>query len=437
MQAAAYLGIDIGTSGIRGCCIDEAGTELVALSIPFEKSALIQEAGQRSAGSCEQDPAPWLDILDQLLSQVSSILKDTCADRRIRSIAIDGTSSTLIACSADGRALSPALMYNDQQSVAQAEAIKQFAPQQSAVHGAGSSLAKAMLLLDRFPDTELFCHQADWLSAHLSGQFGHSDDNNCLKMGYDSIERCWPEWLFENTQITRQMLPEAHLPGSRLTAVRDDLIEKYGLDENCCMVAGTTDSNAAVLATGACEPGDAVTSLGSTLVLKVFSEKPVFAPRYGIYSHRLNGNWLVGGASNSGGKVLLQHFTQQQIDSLSADLKPEQATGLSYYPLPTTGERFPFNDSNKASVIEPRPDSDATFFQALLEGMASIEAEGYKKLSSLGTSEPKRIFTAGGGSKNTGWRRIRERITGTVVVSAAHTEACYGSALLARDGCRK
>ncbi len=145
----------------------------------------------------------------------------------------------------------------------------------------------------------------------------------------------------------------------------------------------------------------------------------------------------MGGASNSGGKTLLQYFTQQQLNEMTPQLKPEQSTGLTYYPLPTTGERFPYNDSNKKNITEPRPNDDVIFFQALLEGIASIEADAYKKLSALGVTKPAKIFTAGGGAKNQAWKNIRERITGVKITNAIHTEACYGSALLARNGYKK
>ena len=180
--------------------------------------------------------------------------------------------------------------------------------------------------------------------------------------------------------------------------------------------------------------GDAVTSLGSTLVIKLFSDKPIFNCEYGIYSHRLNGHWLVGGASNSGGNVLLQHFSQEQLSKMMEQLKPEESTGLNYYPLPDTGERFPINDSNKQSKIEPRPVSDVKFFQGLLEGIATIEADGYKKLQALGAIKPQRIFTTGGGSKNSAWSIIRERIGKVEVITGTQNEACYGSALLAKQG---
>ncbi len=419
MKTPVFLGIDIGTSGIRGSCIDSQGNELLSHRLALESTT---------------DPAYWLTQLDCLLLEISDRLEQCSHPKSICAIAIDGTSGTLIACDKDGTPLAPALMYNDQQAQAQAEIISRFAPADSAVHGASSSLAKALLLLEKFPATERLCHQADWLAASLSGRYDISDENNCLKLGYDSRTQQWPDWLQENAEnvgIDRHLLPQVLAPGETVAPVLAKKTEKYRLAENCIVVAGTTDSNAAVLATGACETGDAVTSLGSTLVIKLFSDKPLFNPEYGIYSHHLNRRWLVGGASNSGGAVLLKYFSRQQIDEMTPQLQPDQPTGLHYYPLPATGERFPFNDSSKQDISTPRPASDVEFFQALLEGMAGIEAQAYKKLEALGAATPQRIFTAGGGSKNTAWTKIRQRITGLPVIQAQHSEASYGSALLA------
>ncbi len=432
MSSAVFLGIDIGTSGIRASCINVEKQELISHHIAFNSQLPVN-------GKNEQNPDDWLLQLNKLLFEISRQLKKLDSHYCINAISIDGTSGTLIACKKDGTALSPALMYNDQQSVQQAEIISRFAAAESAVHGATSSLAKALFLMQKYPETEIFCHQADWLSASLTGKYGISDENNCLKLGYDSITQQWPAWLQDNKEgitVARELLPKVVAPGSIIANVKSVYVEQYQLSEDCVVVAGTTDSNAAVLATGASQPGDAVTSLGSTLVIKLFSDKPIFEPGYGIYSHRLNNHWLVGGASNSGGCVLLQHFTPVQLDEMTPLLKPEHCVGLDYYPLPCTGERFPVNDINKQSKITPRPSSDVDFFQALLEGIGSIEAEGYKKLKALGATPPQRIFTAGGGNKNPAWKQIRERITGIDVLDAAHSEACYGSALLARKGYR-
>lgn len=439
MISPVFLGIDIGTSGIRGCCINEDDQQVAAWQLPFQNIAFQKTQAKNALekpGKNQQDPNPWRLLLEQLIAEISRQILLLDKNLRITTIAIDGTSSTLIACKKDGTPVSPALMYNDQQSQQQAETIRRFAPAESAVHGASSSLAKALYLLEKYPETELFCHQADWLASHLTGHYGVSDENNCLKLGFDSIAQRWPEWLQSNNEnaiIPRDKLPRVVAPGISTGLVKPTLIKKYSLAENCTVVAGTTDSNAAALATGANKIGDAVTSLGSTLVIKVFSDRPLFFPEYGIYSHRLNNHWLVGGASNSGGSVLLQHFSQSQLDAMTPQLKPEQQTGLNYYPLPGTGERFPVNDINKQNITIPRPENDILFFQALLEGIASIEAEGYKKLKALGAATPKKIFTAGGGSKNEAWTKIRAQITGLPVIGAKSTEACYGSALLARQ----
>ncbi len=427
MSTAVYLGIDIGTSGIRGSVINSRADEIICHRLSFSSTLPVQ-------GKNEQNPDLWLHLLDQLLHEIQRLLNNHKTDYRIAAIAIDGTSSTLIACNKAGMALSPALMYNDQQSQQEAQSISHFAPSESAVHSPSSSLAKALFLLKKYPKTEIFCHQADWLSSSLTGLYGISDENNCLKMGYDSINQQWPKWLHSNNQnavLPKQLLPRVVAPGSCIAVVKPALIKKYNLAQDCMLVAGTTDSNAAVLATGASKIGDAVTSLGSTLVLKIFSKKPLFQPEYGIYSHRLYNRWLVGGASNSGGSVLLQHFNQIQLDEMTPLLKPEQPMALNYYPLPGSGERFPVNDSQKQNYTRPRPSSDVDFFQALLEGISDIEAEGYRKLEALGAPSASRVFTAGGGSKNPAWEKIRAQRLAATIVNAVHCEASYGSALLA------
>jgi len=96
-----------------------------------------------------------------------------------------------------------------------------------------------------------------------------------------------------------------------------------------------------------------VTSLGSTLAIKLLSRTRVEDARFGVYSHRLDDKWLVGGASNTGGAVLRQLFTDEQLEKLSEQINPEVPSSLDYYPLPAVGERFPVADPN----MMPRYDS--------------------------------------------------------------------------------
>ena len=179
--------------------------------------------------------------------------------------------------------------------------------------------------------------------------------------------------------------------------------------------AGTTDGVASFIATRASAPGDAVTSLGTTLVLKLLSDRPIFAPGQGVYSHRLGDRWLAGGASNSGGAALLAHFSAERMAALTPLLDPARPTGLDYYPLPKPGERFPISDPALEPRVAPRPADDAQFFQGLLEGIAAIEALAYQGLRELGAPAVQRVISIGGGARNAAWTAIRQRTLGVPV----------------------
>ncbi|MGF1601017.1 MAG: FGGY-family carbohydrate kinase, partial [Thermosynechococcaceae cyanobacterium] len=210
--------------------------------------------------------------------------------------------------------------------------------------------------------------------------------------------------------------------------------QQLGLSPQCQIYAGTTDSIAAFLASGAQQPGEAVTSLGSTLVLKLLSETRVDNAHYGIYSHRLGQHWLVGGASNTGGAVLQQYFSTTELTALSQKLDPQQPSPLDYYPLPKPGERFPIHDPELGPRLQPRPDRPEDFLHGLLESLARIEVQGYRLLQDQGATPLTQIYTAGGGAQNLTWQAIRQRHLWAPIKEPRHRQAAYGTALLAARG---
>ena len=417
-----FIGIDLGTSGCRGCLIDNSGQILTEARTDLPEPVI-------DGSKIEQDSALWWNAVIDVLQ----LLCQHTASRQLAAVAVDGTSATLLVTDQDGQALGPALMYNDARANEQTAIISQHAPADAAVHSSTSSLAKLLWLQQQSLQAGHALHQADYILGKLCGRYGISDENNCLKLGYDPRSKQWPEWL-SDCGVQTNLLPEVFEPGTVIGQLKTELCQQLAIPKNVQVVTGTTDSIAGFLATGASEPGDAVTSLGSTLVLKVISDKPVYAPEYGIYSHRIHNHWLAGGASNAGGAVLKQMFDQQQLDELSRQLNFEQATGLSYYPLLKPGERFPDNNPAKLPCLSPRPDDDAVYLQAILESLTQIEHDGYQKLAQLGAPYPTRIFTVGGGSQNNAWLQHRQQQLNTPVLVPEHTEACYGSALLAKQG---
>ncbi|MDR2876800.1 MAG: FGGY-family carbohydrate kinase [Chromatiales bacterium] len=414
-----FLGIDIGTSGCRIAAIDISGNllaeERVAMTSPLR-------AGLRS----EQSPALWWQTLRAALAGMVKHI----APEAVRALAIDGTSGTLLLADERGEPLGPALMYDDARSQAEAAHLAAFAAPESAAHGASSALAKLLHLQASTKQARYALHQADWLASKLSGQFGISDENNCLKLGYDPVRRMWPEWIAA-CDADMRLLPHVVPPGSNIGTLQHPELLALGYSPQLRICAGTTDGVAAFIATGANVPGDAVTSLGSTLVVKLLSQTPVFAPAFGIYSHRLGELWLAGGASNSGGAVLLHHFTIAQMEHMDAQLNPDAPTNLDYYPLTAPGERFPHNNPTLMPHLTPRPSDDIVFYQAMLEGIARIEALGYQRLEELGAPAPKRLMTVGGSARSSAWTRIRARILGIPFTAPRSDQAAYGAALIA------
>jgi len=178
-----------------------------------------------------------------------------------------------------------------------------------------------------------------------------------------------------------------------------------------------------------------VTVLGSTLTIKLLSAEPVYAPSFGIYSHKIGDTWLAGGASNTGGKVLAHYFTAAELREYSQIMDTSAVLGLDYYPLLKPGERFPVNDRNLQPRLEPRPESDAMFLQAMLEGISAVEKLAYTRLAELGGPPLRSLRTVGGGAANNAWTTIRQSLLPNIPFNKSLSEhAATGTAVLAKRG---
>ncbi|KAG4110113.1 hypothetical protein ERO13_D13G029100v2 [Gossypium hirsutum] len=418
-----YLGMDFGTSGARYALIDKQGT--------------IHAEGKREYPNYMKE-----DSLDWALSwktTLFSLLEDVPVHLRplVASISLDGTSATmLIIDSKTGEPLAIPYLYNESCPDA-LPLVKSIAPMNHTVCSGSSTLCKLVSWWnndDSDKKSTMLLHQADWLLWLLHGQLGVSDYNNALKVGYDPEADSYPDWLL--SQPYAQLLPMVKAPGTSIGHLKGDIRTQFGFSEDCIVCTGTTDSIAAFLAARATKPGKAVTSLGSTLAIKLLSTTRIEDARYGVYSHRLDDKWLVGGASNTGGAVLKENFSDEQLEKLSEHINPMEASPLDYYPLKSVGERFPVANPKMEPRLHPRPESDVEYLHGILESIARIEAKAYMLLKDLGATQVDEVFTAGGGAKNDKWTKIRERVLGLPVSRATQTEAAYGAALLALKGCQ-
>ncbi len=416
-----FLGIDFGTSGVRAIAIDTNG-QIVAIA-----------RGDYEIRDCES----WKNTLYEIIASLPINIR-----QNIKRILIDGTSATVLICDRHGKVISDPMIYSDACPPEILAKVKAIAPPQHLVCSATSSFAKLITLwqaVNKSNQETYFLHQADWLSYLLHGRLGVSDYHNALKLGYALQPLRYPDWLktwaLKNPHL---VLPEVFAPSTNIGLIQTAIASKLNLPLDCAIAAGTTDSNAAFFAAvGSPELGTAVTSLGSTMVLKILSDRSINNSEYGIYSHRfdhpnLGCLWLVGGASNVGGAVLRQFFSDHELQVLSDRIDPHISSPLDYYPLPKIGDRFPINDPHLIPRLEPRPDNPIEFLHGLLESMAKIEARGYALLQELGASPIQKIYTAGGGAKNQAWTKIRDCYLRVPMQESIQTEAAYGAALLAK-----
>ncbi|MEL6157859.1 MAG: FGGY-family carbohydrate kinase [Cyanobacteria bacterium J06554_11] len=418
------LGIDFGTSGARAIAIDSAGQALVQARHDFTPRDV-------------QRPASWQQALWQLLDDLPLEIRS-----QLQRIAINGTSATVLLCDRTTQPLTPALLYNDSTARSALAEVVAVAPAGSPACSATSSLVKALwwhhtLANSVRSQVSYIAHQADWIASLLHGKPAVSDYHNALKLGYDVRALTYPDWLL-NLPVS-PWLPAVKTPGEAVGSILPALSQRFEIPGMCQICAGTTDSIGAFMASGAHRPGQAVTSLGSTLVLKLLNSAPIENRDYGVYSHRIGDLWLVGGASNTGGAVLKQVFSSAQLGELSSKIDIAQPCQLDYYPLTKPGERFPINDPDYAPRLTPRPTDDVSFLYGLLDAIARIEAEGYQKLRDLGAVPIQQVYTAGGGAQNQTWQQIRHRHLSSgkatvAVTTATNTEAAYGTAQLALKG---
>jgi D-ribulokinase len=367
-------------------------------------------------------------------------------------------------------------------------------------------------------------HQADWLASLLHGRTDTTDWNNALKVGFDpglavlpaaegggtgsgggnnasptttttttTPTSPYPAWLTSHPAAARLLPPRVVPPGSPVGELTLEAARRSGLPRGAVVCAGTTDSIAAFLAAAGPSalgggsssetptqqqqqrqqqqrqqqqqtPNLAVTSLGSTIAVKLLSPTRVDDAASGVYSHRLpTGAWLVGGASNAGGAVLRRYFPDDaELAALEPMLPsdpraPPPAGTEDWYPLPKRGERFPVYDPQMEPRLPPVEteeggagagggggDKDAAssstssrrteLLHGLLASLTRVERAAYARLAELGAARPDEVRTAGGGARNARWTAMREAALGVPVSAAEQGEAAYGAALLARHG---
>jgi len=278
---AIWLGIDLGTQSVRVLAVDESGK---ILGIGSHKLT-----SRRDGSRHEQDPDGWWTAVAAASREAVKGLPTAM----IRGLAVDATSGTILLVDAEGRALTPGLMYDDGRA---AEEVKQANAAGAAVWAelgynrmqTSWGLPKLLWLLRDKPElvSGQLAHQSDFINRRLVGRAVATDTSNALKSGVHLIKEEWPKDVFDRLNIPGSMLPAVVRPGAKLGEICAAASAETGIPAGTPVFAGMTDGCAAQIGAGALRPGSWNSVLGTTLVLKGVSTEMVRDPLGVVYSHR-------------------------------------------------------------------------------------------------------------------------------------------------------
>ncbi|WP_228010640.1 FGGY-family carbohydrate kinase [Nonomuraea phyllanthi] len=431
---SVWIGIDLGTQSVRALAVTGDGEVLGSASRPL--------TSRRDGPRHEQDPEQWWR---ELAAATREALRDV-PPALVAGVAVDATSGTILLADAGGRALTPALMYDDRRASA------------DRVNEAGAAvwdrlgyrrmqpnwgLPKLLWLLKDAPAGARLAHQSDFVNRRLVGHDVATDLSNALKTGVDLIEERWPSEVMDALGVPPEALPGVVRPGTRLGVVCAAAAEETGVPAGTPVIAGTTDGCAAQLGAGALRAGSWNSVLGTTLVLKGVTEELIHDPLGVVYSHRApDGSWLPGGASSTGAGTLTRDLPGRDLDALSARAEARYAGHLPgagaghlppavTYPLVSRGERFPFAAPEAESFTLGDPADDVERYAAILLGAAFVERLCFDYLDLLGAPVDGEIVLTGGATRSAYWTRLRADVLGRPVTLRENAEPALGMAVLA------
>ena len=397
-----FLGIDCATQSSRSVLIDNTG-HIYSRHV-IDLAPVVRGAD----GRLTQDPASWLTAMD---GHVAHAISEAQSQKlSIAGACISATSGTFVLTDANGKVIADAAMYNDGR--------------------AANPLARAEKIIAEVGTGKyLFAHTPEFIIAHLTSQplsAVATDWSHALKTGVDLHSQSWSATARKIAEENSITLPVVVAPGALLG---------HSTVGNIPIYAGMTDGCTAQISVGATSIGSAVSTLGTTLVLKVVGNKEIAGP--GFYSHLMpEGRWLGGAASNLGG-ISFEKY-QADIKQWDAKAAAHGPASIATYPLVGTGERFPVANKDLKALATGDPQDEADEYRSILEGIAFAERLAFETLEKAGAEITGAIYSAGGGSRSAIWSEIRATVMNRDVATVKDSGSDIGAAMIAaaahRDG---
>lgn len=404
---STYLGLDLGTSGLRGLIVDHAGVPVGDATADYPVATLHD-------GWSEQDPALWLDACRAVMSNLKATHPKAYAS--IGGIGVAGHMHGATLLDDRGEIVRPCILWNDTRSAAEAATLDGdpvFRELSGNIVFPGFTAPKLAWLAihepANFARVSTVMLPKDYLVYWLSGRLV-SEMSDAAGTGWlDTGKRSWSEDLLTKSGMRRDQMPDliegAEAAGT-VSAIRAD---ELGLSANVIVAGGGGDNAAAACGVGAFREGDGFVSLGTSGV--ILAARNNYAPMPGsavhTFCHAVPDRWYQMGVALSATDSLnwLAGLVGKSPTELAGQLDstPDQPGPVCFLPY-LSGERTPHNDAAiRGAFIGLAKSHDSTaLVRAVMEGVCYAMRDCLEALSSSGTSLS-RILAIGGGSNSDTW----------------------------------
>jgi len=402
-----YLGIDIGTSGVKAVLLGAEGTVVAQASHPLAVS-------RPHALWSEQEPADWWAATEAAVLQLPADLRAA-----VEAIGLAGQMHGATLLGADDVPLRPAILWNDGRAFAECAALEADVPDLRQIAGniAMPGFTAPKLAWVRRHEPEIFAATRqvllpkDYVRLMMTGEKVSDMSDSAGTLWLDVAQRDWSDMLLEATGLTRAHMPRL-VEGTDLSGtLRADVAARWGM--HAVGVAGGAGDNAAGAAgVGVVRDGDALLSLGTSGVIFVSTHQLRANPDGAVHAfcHCLPGMWHQMSVHLSAAACLDWAGALMGLsvpDLLAAAQADGAASGNELFLPYLSGERTPHNDPHvRGAFLGLGHDSTpGRMAVAVLEGVAFAHADGLAALQAAGT-RIESLSVIGGGARSRFWGRI-------------------------------
>ncbi|MCF2905926.1 xylulokinase [Octadecabacter sp. CECT 8868] len=402
----SFLGIDLGTSGLRLLLIDEAGDVLATAERGY--------ATQRPHdGWSEQFPSDWEAALE---SAVAEMRKECPAFSELRGIGVSGHMHGAVVLDTAGDVLRPCIMWNDTRAHVEAEALDKVDGVRDLsgnIVFAGFTSPKLVWLAKHEPEifdqVETVMLPAGYMNFALTGDRVADMSDSAGTSWLDVAGRDWSDSLLSASGMARSKMPKLVEGSQHAGVLRADIAERWGVGPDIVVAGGAGDNAAAACGIGALNDGVGFVSLGTSGVVLCARDRCAPSPATAVHTfcHAVPEHWYQMGVMLSATDSLnwWGRITGRSPAELSGALGTSlRAPGAGQFLPYLAGERTPHNDTSLrgsfGGLSHDTKQEDMT--QAVLEGVAFGLRDSLEALRSVGAA-PQRLSAIGGGAKSEYW----------------------------------